>query len=172
MNNVYNTNLRRAPYMSHHCLNTTVTLSARRGNAQSWRFFMLAERPDMAIPFGHTDHTNFHRNIDHKNWLAKLENETQHSSDEFIHQYQKTYTGFPTVSIWMLTEVMSFGSLSFFYKGLRNDAKSGVQDKSAVAQYFNLHHKRLGDWLHILTHIRNLCAHHSLQGTIESSIYY
>lgn len=112
-------------------------------------------------PFGHTDPTNFHRNFDHKNWLAKLENETQRSSDEFIRHYKKTYTGFPTVPIWMLTEVMSFGSLSFFYKGLRNDAKSGVQDKSAVAQYFNLHHKRLGDWLHILTYIRNVCAHHS-----------
>ncbi len=61
----------------------------------------------------------------------------------------------------MLTEVMSFGALSFFYKGLINDHKIGVEDKKAVATYFNLHHKRLGDWLHTLTYVRNVCAHHS-----------
>ncbi|UQB43357.1 Abi family protein [Thiomicrospira microaerophila] len=62
---------------------------------------------------------------------------------------------------WMLTEVMSFGALSFFYAGLQNDKKIGKQDKAAVSSIFNLHHKRLGDWLHKLTYVRNVCAHHS-----------
>jgi abortive infection bacteriophage resistance protein len=111
--------------------------------------------------FGHTDSANFHPNFRHADWLAKLEDETRRSSDEFIRHYKNKYDGFPTVPIWMLTEVISFGALSFFYKGLRNDLKAGIRDKSDIADYFNLHHKQLGDWLHTLTYVRNVCAHHS-----------
>lgn len=111
--------------------------------------------------FGHADATNFHSGFGHDRWLAKLEEEAQRSSDEFIRHYKTKYKGFPRIPVWMLTEVMSFGALSFFYKGLRNDRRAGVEDKKAVADYFGLHHKRLGDWLHTLTYIRNVCAHHS-----------
>ena len=112
-------------------------------------------------PFGHTAPTNFHPKFDHPKWLAKLEDETSRSSDEFIRHYKARYDGFPRIPVWMLTEVMSFGALSFFYKGLKNDQKAGVEDKKAVSDYFGLHHKRLGDWLHTLTYVRNVCAHHS-----------
>ena len=59
------------------------------------------------------------------------------------------------------TEVMSLGALSFGYGGLINDKKNGIEDKKAIAQHFNLHHKKLGDWLHTLTYVRNICAYHS-----------
>ena len=111
--------------------------------------------------FGHTDPANFHPRFDHAAWLQKLEDETRRSSDEFIRHYAQRYSGFPTVPVWMLTEVMSFGGLSFFYKGLRNDRKNGVEDKKAIAGYFNVHHKQFGSWLHTLTYVRNVCAHHS-----------
>lgn len=111
--------------------------------------------------FGHTDANNFHPSFNHRKWLAKLESETDRSRDEFIKHYQHKYTGFPTVPIWLLTEVMSLGALSFGYNGLHNNQQAGVEDKKAIAQHFNLHHKRLGDWLHTLTYIRNICAHHS-----------
>ncbi|KXJ47346.1 MULTISPECIES: Abi family protein [Gammaproteobacteria] len=105
--------------------------------------------------FGHTVAANFHPKFDHFNWLKKLEMEASRSSDQFVRHYKERYNGFPTLPVWMLTEVMSFGALSFFYKGLKNP------DKRAVAAYFNLHPKRLGDWLHTLTYVRNVCAHHS-----------
>jgi len=111
--------------------------------------------------FGHTDASNFHHKFNHAKWLAKLEEETRRSSDEFIRHYKDKYNGFPHIPVWMLTEVMSFGALSFFYTGLRNDHKKGIEDKKAVAEHFDLHHKRLGDWLHTLTYVRNVCAHHS-----------
>ncbi len=111
--------------------------------------------------FEHTDATNFHPKFNHATWLKKLEDETTRSRDEFIKHYQTKYQGFPTIPIWMLTEVISLGALSFGYNGLVNDKKAGVEDKKAIAQYFNLHHKRLANWLHTLTYIRNVCAHHS-----------
>lgn len=111
--------------------------------------------------FAHTNAAHFHPKFDHTQWIRKLEDETCRSSDEFIRHYKATYVGFPQVPIWMVTEVMSFGALSLLYSGLRNDQKLGVEDKKAVSAHFGLHHKRLGDWLHTLTYIRNVCAHHS-----------
>lgn len=112
-------------------------------------------------PFGHTNAKNFHPKFNHSVWLSKLEDETNRSSDEFLTHYREKYIGFPSIPVWMLTEVMSFGALSHFYAGLHNDQKIGKQDKAAVSSIFSLHHKRLGDWLHKLTYVRNVCAHHS-----------
>ncbi|KKO49345.1 ABC transporter permease [Arsukibacterium sp. MJ3] len=112
-------------------------------------------------PFGHTDANNFHRNFNHEKWLSKLEQEVCRSNDDFIMHYQSKYKGFPTIPIWMLTEVMSLGALSIGYQGLYNDQKQGIEDKKAIAQHFNIHHKKLGDWLHSLTYVRNICAHHN-----------
>lgn len=105
--------------------------------------------------FGHTDPNNFHPQFRHTEWLSKLEDEVKRSNDAFISHYKNKYSGFPTLPIWMLTEVMSLGSLSFCYLGLEHN------DKKAISGKLNLHHKRLADWLHKLTYIRNVCAHHS-----------
>lgn len=111
--------------------------------------------------FGHIDENNFHPSFNHRKWLRKLEEETQRSSEDFIRHYAAKYESFPALPIWMLTEVMSLGALSFGYNGLLNNKKQGVEDKRAVSQHFNIHHKKLGDWLHTLTYVRNICAHHS-----------
>lgn len=105
--------------------------------------------------FGHTDSANFHPSFRHADWLAKLDDEVGRSSDAFIAHYKNKYHGFPKLPIWMVTEVMSLGSLSFCYKGLKH------QDKKVISGQLKLHHKGLTDWLHTLTYIRNVCAHHS-----------
>lgn len=105
--------------------------------------------------FGYTDPSNFHPRFNHADWLTKLESETRQSKDVFVEHFKSKYAGFPTLPIWMSTEVMSLGSLSFCYTGLKN------QDKQWIAMQLDIHHKRLKDWLHTLTYIRNICAHHS-----------
>jgi len=106
-------------------------------------------------PFAHAEAKHFHPQFNHAKWLEKIVDETERSSDEFIRHYQNKYNGFPIVPIWMLTEVMSLGSLSFLLGGLQHN------DKKAIAENFAIHHKQLANWLHILTYIRNVCAHHS-----------
>ena len=114
--------------------------------------------------FGHTNAANFHSNFDHAEWLSKLENEIDRSSDAFVVHYKNKYSGFPSLPIWMATEVMSLGSLSFCYKGLEH------KDKKAISSQLHIHHKALADWLHTLTYIRNVCAHHSRLWNRELSI--
>jgi len=111
--------------------------------------------------FAHTDQANFQPKFNHAKWLWKLHEKTRRSSDKFVRHCRNKYRGFPTLPVWMATEIMSLGGLSLLYNGLKNDKASGFEDKKAVADYFNVHHKRLGDWLHTLTYVRNVCAHHS-----------
>jgi len=105
--------------------------------------------------FGHTDNNNFHPRFDHQKWLCSIESEADRSRDQFIQHYRVTYRGFPRLPIWMATEVMSLGSLSFWYKGMV------AADKRNVSGFYQLHPKRLQNWLHVITYVRNVCAHHS-----------
>lgn len=105
--------------------------------------------------FAHIEVNNFHPKFHHKEWIENLEKEAKRSQEAFIVHYREKYSDFPTLPIWMLTEIISFGSLSKFYTGLLSE------DKKLISEKFNIHYKCLQDWLHTLTYIRNICAHHS-----------
>lgn len=110
--------------------------------------------------FGVYDAANFHPKFNHSNFIRNCNKEVERSKDSFIQHFQENYSNFPKVPIWMLTEVLSLGSLSFLYHGLMNNKALNKEDKKAVAQHFSIHHEKLAEWLHILTYIRNICAHH------------
>lgn len=114
--------------------------------------------------FAHSTADNFHPKFRHTEWIEKIESETWRSNEAFIKHYKSKYTGFPTLPIWMVTEVMSLGTLSRLYHGLKND------DKATVSQKFNAHYKSLGEWLHALTYTRNICAHHGRLWNREMAI--
>lgn len=56
----------------------------------------------------------------------------------------------------MTTELLPMGTWSTVYKNLINRS-----DKKRVSDVFKLSPIDLESWLHTLTYIRNLCAHHS-----------
>lgn len=105
--------------------------------------------------FGHEHAANFHPQFNHGAWVAKLREETDRSTDAFVDHFRGRYVEYPAMPIWMCTEVVSIGSLSLLYKGMHS------ADKHAVAGAFGLHPKRVQDWLHVLSYVRNVCAHHS-----------
>ena len=104
--------------------------------------------------FGHLQPANFHTGFKHAEWLASVEEEVGRSKEEFIRHHRETYDGFPNLPIWKATEVMSLGNISVLFGGLKHE------DKKPIADWFQLHHKQLAQWLHVLTYIRNVCAHH------------
>lgn len=105
--------------------------------------------------FGHIEPNNFHPRFNHNEWIEKRNVETERSKDRFVQHFKSKYKGFPDIPIWMLTEVISLGGLSVAYKGLKN------HDKKRISDHIKIHHKKLTNWLHILTYVRNICAHHS-----------
>ena len=114
--------------------------------------------------FGHTKASNFHPKFKHAPWLKNFEEETARTGDAFVTHYKNKYAGFPTLPIWIVTEVISLGGLSIGYKGSKHD------DKKIISDEFGLHHMCLGSLLHILTYIRNICSHHGRLWNKELSI--
>ncbi len=87
--------------------------------------------------------------------LEKLTEEYNRSKEEFIIAFKKKYSD-PLPPCWTLLEVSSFGNLSAIYSNLIADP-----NKKAIARYFGLEHSTFSSWLHCLTFVRNVCAHHS-----------
>jgi len=116
--------------------------------------------------FGHTDQTKFFippssrhatkpHDFKHASWLENVRHEAKRSQERFVEHYKLTYTGFPALPVWMVTEVMSFGSLSRMYQGML------TADRRVVARRYGVQPRFLTSWLHHLVYVRNVCAHHS-----------
>jgi abortive infection bacteriophage resistance protein len=117
--------------------------------AVTYRFALVAGA------FGHTEPSHFRRSFDHAEWLRRVEEEIARSHETFVRHYQMRYDGHPHLPLWMATEVMSFGALSKLFKYV----VSGVQRE--VAEPFGVHHEVLASWMHMITVVRNICAHHA-----------
>jgi abortive infection bacteriophage resistance protein len=74
----------------------------------------------------------------------------------FIKHYIDTYHKPSNPPSWMCLELLTMGELSHIYRGLKNKA-----DKKRIADFFDVHPSVFTSWLHSLTYVRNLCAHHS-----------
>lgn len=86
--------------------------------------------------------------------LDDLRKEVQRSQEVFIRHFQTNYTE-QLPPAWVVCEVMPFGLLSRWFKS------SPTSVKSKVAKTYELRVNLLESWLHHLTTIRNICAHHS-----------
>jgi abortive infection bacteriophage resistance protein len=105
-------------------------------------------------PFAHHNPSIFRDKFDHKKWIASLVEEVSRAKETFVEHYKAKYTGFPQLPIWMACEIMSMGTLSLLYNGLLPD----IQRR--ICSALEIHHSTLANWMHFITYLRNLCAHH------------
>ena len=105
--------------------------------------------------FGHTDPTPFFQHFQHIEWLDGLRREADRSNELFVKHFRQTYSEFPDLPVWIVTEVMSFGTLSHMYKGMVR------ADQRSVANRYGIQASILQSWMHHCVYVRNLCAHHS-----------
>jgi abortive infection bacteriophage resistance protein len=108
----------------------------------------------------HGPHTYLDKELaeDWELWLANLNalvKEVRRSDEIFIKHMKAKYQE-PLPPVWSVCEVMSLGLLSKWYGNLRPMAT-----RSAIANVYGLDEGVLASWLHHLTMIRNICAHHS-----------
>lgn len=106
-------------------------------------------------PFGHTDSRNFHGTFRHKNWAKRLRKQAEESNETFVRHFAETYREFPDLPVWMLTEIMSFGSLSMMFKHMDKADQRAVGGRYGVQAFY------LVSWVHHLVYVRNICAHHA-----------
>ncbi len=87
-------------------------------------------------------------------WMEQMEGTLLESKEVFVRHFRKKYKN-QYLPLWMVTETISFGQLSKLYAGLKSD------NKKEIAKLYGLPHKLIGQWLHSLTYLRNICAHHN-----------
>ncbi|WP_148252235.1 Abi family protein [Aidingimonas lacisalsi] len=85
--------------------------------------------------------------------------------DNYPRYYSLTYDQPVHLPSWAMVEELSLGSLSHLFDGLDE-----YRDRKAIARRFAVPHQVLASWLHTLTFIRNICAHHFRLWNRELSI--
>ncbi len=116
-------------------------------------------------PFGHMDQLHFKAyvpatetteacGLNFEEFKRKTLRDEKQSSEVFVSHYRDKYAN-EDLPIWMLTEVIPFGTLSRITENL--DDKQ-IQRK--IARDFGLSQSQLISWLRCLCYIRNVCAHH------------
>jgi len=93
---------------------------------------------------------------DFQNIIKKAKDKPKKKQEVFLKHYLESYTSPSNPPSWMCFELLTMGELSNLFKGLSRN-----EDKKEIANFFDVHHKVFESWLHSLTYVRNLCAHHS-----------
>lgn len=95
--------------------------------------------------------------VNRSNWqknTADLEKEVRRADERFIlHMADHYVETLPPV--WAVCEVMSLGVLSRWYGNLKP-----MPTRKIIAAAYGLDEAVLGSWLHHLSQVRNVCAHH------------
>jgi abortive infection bacteriophage resistance protein len=96
----------------------------------------------------------------HSQWLRRRQDEERRSKADFVKHFRAKYG--PPLPVWVVTEILDFGGLSYLYDGMiqrdRDEvtAALGLFDASGAGNS-----GVLKSWLKNLNYIRNICAHHA-----------
>jgi len=114
---------------------------------------------NMAVEYGshcYMEPKLFDFNLKHYDQISRLAHETNRSNETFIKHYKKNYDTPIMPPIWMVSELMTLGGLSFW---MQNTANNRVKQK--VARDVGLPNlKTFIGTLQLLSYVRNICAHH------------
>jgi abortive infection bacteriophage resistance protein len=92
---------------------------------------------------------------DYGGFIGPILAEAARSKETFVRHFQDTYgDSHRHLPVWMVTEVMTFGTMLTFFRGVHG----GI--KSQIAAAFGIHDTVLESWLLTLNTVRNICAHH------------
>ena len=104
----------------------------------------------------HLDESLFNSAYHYNKTLSKLKSEIDRSKEPFIKHFKEKYSeDFPP--IWASVELMTLGQVSNWFSLVKLR-----QDRQLISKYYGLDEKVLASFLHHLTIIRNICAHHSV----------
>lgn len=78
------------------------------------------------------------------------------NKEVFIEHYTNMYSSPINPPSWMSIELLTIGQLSLLYKAIKSNT-----DRKDISDYFSLHHTVFQSWLHTITYVRNICAHHA-----------
>jgi len=78
---------------------------------------------------------------------------TRNARSPFVRNFQDNYID-GKIPLYALVELLSFGTLSKFYKNMKNE------DKKAVSKMFGVGYTYFESWIESIAYVRNVCAHY------------
>lgn len=112
------------------------------------------------------DSNLFLRKFNHSELIYTIKKETIHKAQDgsvkhkkrehFIQRYFDKYSTPELPAVWMVAEVLSLGVWSTIFANLVDR-----ENQKIICKHFGINYVVLTSWLHSLTYLRNLCAHHS-----------
>ena len=105
--------------------------------------------------FWMTNPRNFSNPVKFNKTLHLIDDELNHSKEEFITHFKDTYSD-PYPPAWMLSEILPLGVITNIYSNIKNK-----KIKKRISQSFNLQIAPFESWMTIVTLTRNLCCHHA-----------
>jgi len=104
----------------------------------------------------HLDSTHFKTRFDHADFVNHCDEQLKRTHEVFIKHYIERYDDPPFPPSWMTLELLTMGRSSILFMNIRRRS-----DKNTISRVFGIHYKVLASWLHSMSYLRNLCAHHS-----------
>lgn len=102
---------------------------------------------------GYKDSNNFKNGIYYNDFLKDMETELERNKKApFVKNFNDNHDG--NIPFYALIELFSFGTLSKFFKNMKNP------DKKAIAQSFGIGYTYLESWIESISFVRNICAHY------------
>ncbi len=102
---------------------------------------------------GYQNPNNFTNSNYHKDFLLDIENEiNRNAKSPFVKNFRDNYED-GTIPMYALVELFSFGTLSKFFKNMKNEDK-------AVAATYHVGYTYLESWIESIAYVRNICAHY------------
>lgn len=102
----------------------------------------------------------------HDDLIQSIKKETQYKAQDgsvqdkkrerFIRHYYDKYHTPELPAVWMVAEVLPLGSWSMIFANLVDR-----ENQKVICKHFGINYIVMTSWLHTLTYLRNLCAHHS-----------
>ncbi|OYP64519.1 Abi family protein [Prevotella sp. P2-180] len=105
--------------------------------------------------FWMTNPSNFSNPVKFNKTLHLIDDELNHSKEEFITHFKDTYSD-PYPPAWMLSEILPLGVITNIYSNIKNK-----KIKKRISQSFNLQIAPFESWMTIVTLTRNLCCYHA-----------
>lgn len=100
------------------------------------------------------------RNSTYDTWLRKTGAAQASSHENFVEHFRTKYDG--RLPVWVVTEILDFGSLSFLYAGLKRPDRDEITHELGVSDMAGAGDgAALRTWMQVLNYLRNVGGHHS-----------
>lgn len=104
--------------------------------------------------FGYESAANFQNEEYHTEFISDVQEElSRNSKSPYVKNFRNNYEG-DHLPFYAIIELFSFGTLSKFYKNMKNE------DKKAVAKTYGIGYTYLESWIEHIAFVRNICAHY------------